>query len=42
MLDVFLNFRFPLFAAFGQGQSEITTEFWTLIVGLTFYTPVLF
>lgn len=42
MLDAFLNFRFPIFAAFAQNQSEVTTEIWSLIFGLNFYTPVLF
>lgn len=42
ILDFFANFRFPVFAAFGQGQSEVTTGVWNLIFALNIYTPVLF
>jgi hypothetical protein len=42
MLDVFFNFRFPAFAAFASGESEITTEIWTITVGINVYSPVLF
>lgn len=42
MLDAFLNFRFPLFAAFSSGESEVTTEIWTITVGINVYSPVLF
>lgn len=42
MLDPFVNFRLPLFAAFGSGESEITTEIWTITVGINIYSPVLF
>ncbi|KPK13511.1 MAG: hypothetical protein AMJ62_14915 [Myxococcales bacterium SG8_38] len=42
MLDAFFNFRFPTFAAFGSGDSEVTTEIWTITVGINVYSPVLF
>jgi hypothetical protein len=42
MLDAFLNFRLPLFAAFASGESEITTEIWTITFGINVYSPVLF
>lgn len=42
ILDFFANFRFPIFAQFGGGQSNIATETWSLIFGLNIQTPVLF
>lgn len=42
MVDLFANFRFPVFAAFADGESDITTGFWNLIFGINLYTPVLF
>jgi len=42
MLDAFFNFRFPTFAAFASGNSEITTEIWTITIGINVYSPVLF
>lgn len=41
MMDVFAMFQFPLLAAFSGGDSETTTDIWTLTFGLNFYTGVL-
>lgn len=42
MLDAFLTFRFPIFGAVGGGESDLTTEIWTITIGINVYSPVLF
>lgn len=42
MLDAFVAFRFPIFGAVGDGQSELTSDIWTITIGINVYSPVLF
>lgn len=42
MLDAFAMFRFPIFGAVGEGQRELTTDIWTITIGINVYSPVLF
>lgn len=42
MLDAFLAFRFPIFGTVGGGGGEVTTDIWTITVGINVYSPVLF
>lgn len=44
MSDVFAAFSWPLFAIVEQDfpGNEVTTDIWTITIGVTFYSPVLF
>lgn len=42
MLDPFVAFRFPIFGAVGAGESELTSDIWTITFGINIYSPVLF
>jgi hypothetical protein len=40
MSDVFFAFSWPVFGTADPG--ETTTDFWTITIGMNFYSPVLF
>jgi hypothetical protein len=42
MMDVFVNFSFPVFYGFTTRANELSTETWQVTIGFNVYSPVLF